>query len=668
MIQNGPGMRSLRARIVSRAIVAASLGLVLVVAILLVSSRQQRRLDTVTAEALEEQQIADDIVRGVMRQLVVVSVPPSQRAPSMQLEYENASAIVYERLRRYLFRELTPSERLMIEQVKQEHLEMEVAAGNALALASQDEAEARRTTEEAVTHAFALVSALEDFVRLREQELANVLQDQGRALQSLALGGVAAVLLLVAVQIVLEVRFVRTHVAVPLGSLRDATVRIGEGDLSARVPSGYDAEFAEVAQSFNQMSAALSTAREQLVGRNTELSDALEQVRAAQHELVEAETLGAIGRMTAGLAHELNNPLASVLGYSELLASRLDELPGDEGTALRTEFVDPILREARRSRLLVRSLLQFARRADTELGPVALREALRVVVELRGFAFEQAGLGLVTADIPDVSVVAERQHVQGVFLNIVNNALQALMAQGRGALVVHGRIDGEWVELCFDDDGPGLSDPDRVFEAFYTTKGVGEGTGLGLALAERFMQSFGGTIAAENRAEGGARFTLRFVRSHESPDAVRPLYTPEHGTPLPLRRVAVPEAEPDQVRRDAVLVVEDELHLQRLHEKLLSRLDVEVVVCGSVAEAQRLVQSRPFAAVISDVKMPGESGLAFYEWICRVQPTLAGRFLFVTGDVGAPDLRQLVEDMPDAFLHKPFEGREYLARVGHLLG
>lgn len=658
--------RSLRGRIAVRAAVAAVLALVFVVAMLLVSARQQRRLANAAAAVLLEQQIADDIVRGVMRQLVVVSVPPAQRAPDMQLEYESASAEVYERLRRYLFRELTPSERLMIEQVKQEHLEMEVAAGNALALASQDADEVRRTTSEAVGHAFALVAALEDFVRLREMELADLLQEQSRAMQRLALGGVIAVLMLVAVQIVLEARFVKRHVATPLGSLRDASVRIGAGDLSARVPSGYDAELAEVAHSFNQMSTTLAAARAELVGRNTELSEALEQVRNAQHELVEAETLGAIGRMTAGLAHELNNPLASVLGYSELLASRLSELPGAQGAALRTEFVDPIVREARRSRLLVRSLLQFARRADSALGPVSLREALRVVVELRGFAFEQAGLAFTAVDVPDVSIVAERQHVQGVFLNLVNNALDALLKQGTGSLRVHGRIDGETVELCFDDDGPGLSAPERVFEAFYTTKGVGEGTGLGLALAERFMQSFGGSISASNRASGGARFTLRFVRSHEHPEAARPLYTPEHGTPLPLRRTGAVDDSGTRSRA-VVLVVEDEIHLQRLHEKLLARLDVDVVICGTVADAQRLVMEREFSVVISDVKMPGESGVVFYNWICREQPALASRFLFVTGDVGAPDLRRLVEEMPEAFLHKPFEGREYLARVGNLL-
>jgi len=665
--RGGPRSRSLQGRIVGHAALAAALGLVFVAAILFVSARQQRRLAGATATALAEQRIADDIVRGVMRQLVVVSVPPSQRAPAMQVEYESASALVYERLRRYLFRELTPGERLLIEQVKQEHLQMEVAAGNALVLASQDAAEASRTTEEAVAHAFALVTSLEDFVRSREAELADLLEEQSRTLQRLALGGVMAVLLLVTAQFLFELRFVRRHVATPLRSLRDATVRIGAGDLSARVPSGYDAEFAAVAQGFNQMSAALAETRRELLGRNTELSDALEQVRAAQQELVEAETLGAIGRMTAGLAHELNNPLASVLGYSELLASRLAELPGGDGGALRAELVEPIVREARRSRLLVRSLLQFARRGESELGAVSLRDTLRIVAELRGFAFEQAGLRFVATEIPDVAVVAERQHLQGVLLNIVNNALDALSGQGHGALVVHGRIDGEMVELCFDDDGPGLPDLERVFEAFYTTKGVGEGTGLGLALADRFMREFGGSISATNRPDGGARFTLRFVRAHGPPVHLRALDTPAHGTPLP-RRVASPDGTEAGRARESVLVVEDEAHLQRLHEKLLARLDVAVFVCGTVAEARRLLDAQAFAVVVSDVKMPGESGLALYEWLCREHPAMADRFLFVTGDVGAPDLQRLVAERPDAFLHKPFEAREYLTRVGRLLG
>ena len=667
MTAPGGRARSLRDRIIGRAAITAAVAIAFVALMLLVSGRQQSRLQAATAAVLTEQQIADDIVRGVMRQLVVVSVPPAQRVSSMQAEYDSASAVVYERLRRYLFRDLTPVERLLIEQVKQEHLLMEVAASSALVLAGRDSLQVRQITEEAVGHAFALVAALEDFVRLRETDLASVLEGQSRAVQRLLVSGIVLVLLLVGVQIWLEVRFVRRRVAAPLASLRDASRRIGAGDLSARVPSEYDDEFAEVVQSFNHMSATLAEARQELVGRNTELSEALEQVRAAQQELVEAETLGAIGRMTAGLAHELNNPLAAVLGYSELLSSRLTELPGAEGAALRAEFVDPIVREARRSRLLVRSLLQFARRADSELGPVSLREALRVVRELRGFAFEQAGLRLDMDALPDVAIVAERQHVQGVFLNIVNNALDVLLAQGAGALVVHGRIDDDMVEVCFDDDGPGLRAPDRVFEAFYTTKGVGEGTGLGLALAERFMHSFGGSIAASNRPDGGARFTLRFQRSSEALHSVPSLYTPEHGTPLPLRHHDSPDATAPRAR-DAVLVVEDEIHLQRLHEKMLARLDVDVVVCGSVAEARRLIAERDFAVVISDVKMPGESGLVFFDWICREQPALASRFLFVTGDVGAPDLRQLVERMPDAFLHKPFEGREYLERVGRLLG
>ena len=381
-------------------------------------------------------------------------------------------------------------------------------------------------------------------------------------------------------------------------------------------------------------------------------------MQATQAELIQAEKLGALGRMTAGLAHELNNPLASVLGYSELMASSLESDAPPGAAELRREYVDPIVREARRARLLVRSLLQFARRSEEEVGPVQLRDALRVVVELRRFAFEQAGVTLDTQEVPDVVVIAERQRLQGVLLNIMNNALDVLAARPEGRLVVRAEVDEERVRLSFEDNGPGLPDPDRVFEPFFTTKEVGKGTGLGLALAERFMVSFGGSISATNAPGGGARFTLTFLRSNQQPAPSGTLDTPPSASNLPLRRATT---------RQAVLVVEDEPNLQRLHRSLLRRLDVEVLMASNVAEARGLMQTSGLALIISDVKMPGESGLEFYAWVLAEHGELADRFLFVTGDIADETLVLLAESRPDAILLKPFDAREYLARVAALL-
>jgi C4-dicarboxylate-specific signal transduction histidine kinase len=649
---------SLRRRLDRTVMASVGLALAAVLGVVLIGLGQQRRVATATANVLEEQRIADGIVQGVMRQLVVVAATSGRRTADQQATFDETGRRVYEGLREYLFRSLTPDERQLIEAVKAEHALMETAANLAPSLARRDSAYARAMTEEAAQHALRLVSSLDAFVRLREAELDDLVAQQTGALWRFGAGTVIALLVVAGTILAVLARVVRQHVRDPLAVLEDAAQRLAAGDLSARVPSGTDQEFQAVGERFNHMATSLAAARNELETRNTELTAALDQVHAAQDELLSAERLGAIGRMTAGLAHELNNPLASVLGYAELLASRLDELPASQADPLREEFVEPIVREARRSRLLVRSLLQFARRGEDELGPVALRDALRVVHELRGFAFAQAGLVLEVREVPDVAVVAERQNLQGVFLNIINNALDVLAPRGTGRLIVSGRVDGDLVELQFIDDGPGVADPSRVFEAFYTTKGVGEGTGLGLALAQRFMESFGGSISASNRPGGGACFTLRLRRSPDAPPPSRPLDTPQRATTMPLRA---------STRRETVLVLEDEPHLQRLQEKLLARLAVDVVQCSTVSAARSIVASQSIDVIVSDVNLPGESGLNFYEWIRREYPELTERFLFVTGDVGAPELLELAAERPEAFLHKPFESREYLLRVGRLL-
>ncbi len=456
--------------------------------------------------------------------------------------------------------------------------------------------------------------------------------------------------------------FLQRRVVAPLDALRLATAQIGLGNLDVRVPVAYDDEFRSFADGFNEMSSSLAQTRADLERRNASLSEALEQVRTAQHELVQSEKLGAIGRMTAGLAHELNNPLATVLGYSELLSVVLHDHPDTPAAELQSAYVEPILQEARRSRLLVRSLLQFARRSDAEVGPVRLLDALHIATDLRKFAFDQAGVRLDTRDVPDVVVIAERQRLQAVFLNLMNNALDVMAARGHGTLTVRALVTEASVELLFDDDGPGLVEPARVFEAFYTTKGVGEGTGLGLALVSRFMESFGGNIAAENLPLGGARFVLNFTRA--SPDAAADeregtsYKTPAHASPLPLRQAS---------RRQLVLVVEDEAPLQRLHRTLLARLDVDVCLADAVAPAKEMLAAHSFDVIISDVRMPGESGIDFYRWISETRPELTSRFLFVTGDAEAPDVIEVMLGRPDALLRKPFDAREYLSRVAQLL-
>jgi CheY-like chemotaxis protein len=195
-----------------------------------------------------------------------------------------------------------------------------------------------------------------------------------------------------------------------------------------------------------------------------------------------------------------------------------------------------------------------------------------------------------------------------------------------------------------------------VFEPFYTTKAVGEGTGLGLALVRRFMTNVGGRVVAENRPEGGARLVLTLPTTELASRPSDEAGGPATGAP------AVPiNTEP------RVLLVEDEAPLRNLQRRLLARIGARVQVAEHGVAAREILERDEADLIISDVKMPGGSGLDLYHWVLEHRPDLADRFLFVTGDIAEPEIGDLAERRPDRFIRKPFQMAEYLARVAEIL-
>jgi CheY-like chemotaxis protein len=288
-----------------------------------------------------------------------------------------------------------------------------------------------------------------------------------------------------------------------------------------------------------------------------------------------------------------------------------------------------------------------------EVGPLPLRAALEVASDLRRHEFEHADLSLVIDPIPEVAVMAEQQQLQGVIVNIMNNALDALAGRPGGRLRIHATVEDTMLRLVFEDDGPGLLEPDKVFDPFYTTKEVGEGTGLGLAIAERSIESFGGTIRAENRDEGGARFTIRL--------RVAPAVTAWSGSAVSV--LPAPVAGDGRT----VLVVEDEPQLRRLIAHALGRIGYAARLAASVPEAREAMTLGPVDGIISDVRMPGESGVEFFHWLEVTHPSLAERFLFITGDINNAELAPIAQRRPEVVLLKPFDLHDLLARLQAVL-
>jgi C4-dicarboxylate-specific signal transduction histidine kinase/ActR/RegA family two-component response regulator len=693
---------SLRRRIFVLGMVGSLLLICVVGALAFIGISARTHLVSVTEDFIEEQQIADRITHAVMRQLAATSaLRPRALGPVelLQRDFQRAGDEVHGEIRRYLFRDLSPEERLQLEQMGEEHQRMEVAASQASDLLSrgltQDAEVARETMFE---HLLAFLESTGAFLRMRELRMAELQSQQEETFQAFYLLGGLLVLLLVGGGLVLA-WLLHRRIAQPLQKLAQATEELGGGDLSVRLPPDQDLEFQVLVTGFNRMAGSLERTTADLERRNQELSGTLGALQEAQAELIQAEKLSAMGRMTAGLAHELNNPLAGVVGYGQLLAAELEARFSDTGAEISADLLTPLLHEAERAQNLVRNFLHFARRAQARLQAVDLQDALQVVLTLREAAFRQAGFRLEVGDIPSCQVKADEQMLQGVFLNVLNNALDAMeslplehrivgspASQGvheAPALRITGTMEGERIRLQFEDDGPGMEQPNRVFEPFYTTKPVGKGTGLGLALSHRFAAAFGGELRAENRVEGGARLVLELLvvtardrLAEEQLELGRDGFMGEVASsdPTPTDEGAVGAARagiltahwPDD-DPPGVLVVEDEVPLRQLQERLLKRMGVRVFSAGTAMEAREVLERDRVDLILCDVKMPGESGLDLYRWLERNQPERTRRFLFVTGDVDAPELVELAEQDPSLFLRKPFNISEYLERVTALL-
>jgi len=228
--------------------------------------------------------------------------------------------------------------------------------------------------------------------------------------------------------------------------------------------------------------------------------------RKSQEQLIQAAKLSAVGELVAGVAHELNNPLTAILGFSELLIRRLD----DEQTR---QWVERIAESGRRCQRIVQDLLTFARQREmrrelTAINPT-VRQAVDVSTRLTG-AQVKVVLDL-AEDLP--LVLIDSHQIQQVLINLFNNAAQAMTeAHGGGEVIVHSRLasGGHLLQIIVEDTGPGIPENvlPYVFDPFFTTKPEGKGTGLGLSVSYGIAQEHGGSLRAENRAEGGARFIL----------------------------------------------------------------------------------------------------------------------------------------------------------------
>jgi two-component system NtrC family sensor kinase len=365
------------------------------------------------------------------------------------------------------------------------------------------------------------------------------------------------------------------------------------------------------------------------------------ELRRLESDVRQSEKLAALGRMVAGAAHELNNPLAVILGLTQLQleeplppASHHD-LQGIERAALRAAAIIEQLRLFAHPQPHVPQSVDLCELAETAL------DGLRAQVDA-------AGAHLVREYATEPLLVAgEPRQLEQILVNLLQNAIQAVASNPPGAartITLHGRCVDGFVQFTISDSGPGISaaHKERLFEPFFTTRDVGQGLGLGLALSHALVQQHGGTLRVVSEPEQGAVFEL-LLRSDESRRPPEP---------------APPATIPAGTR---VLLAEDEALVRLVAERALRRNGCVVDAVGSAEEALALASTAEYDLVVSDIQMPGVDGRTFHARLSALRPEL--RWLMITGDTMGEQSRDFLARTGLSVLPKPFTTTELVRCV-----
>jgi two-component system NtrC family sensor kinase len=373
-----------------------------------------------------------------------------------------------------------------------------------------------------------------------------------------------------------------------------------------------------------------------------ETRTAYDNLRRTQEQLLHSEKMAAVGQLISGVAHELNNPLTAILGYSQLLTGSADV--GAQGA----EYADKLYKQAQRTHRIVQNLLSFARQHKPERVAVQINQILEETLALRDYDLRMKNIRLhldLASDLP--LTAADPHQLQQVFLNLVNNAVDAILeSAGEGDLWVHTSRRGDRLIIEFTDSGSGVREPSKVFDPFYTTKPVGKGTGLGLSICYGIITEHGGTIRVKNVQPHGASFSIEM-----------PFQQPSQQGSLPSGNLAAP------ARAGKILLVDQDVSVLEAVSGILRARNHQVRPAADLADAQQALREQEYDVVVADLHIyEGTREQGLRSWLRSHRPSLGQRVVLMRATTPVPSQN---DGALGAFqiLQKPFKAGELLAVI-----
>ncbi len=383
-----------------------------------------------------------------------------------------------------------------------------------------------------------------------------------------------------------------------------------------------------------------------------------ENLKQARLRALQSEKLAILGEIIAGVAHELNNPLAAVVLYSQILLRK-------HAPVELQEDLQKIITQAKRASKIVRGLLEFSRQRPPERKETSINDLVLQSLQLLAYDLRTHNVTVFTQLSPDIPLIwADSHQLQQLIINLINNAAQAIVeTKQNGYLTITTKVKAASqeddapgapvVRLTFQDNGPGIPESiqSRIFEPFFTTKAEGLGTGLGLSLCQKIVTEHGGKIWFESQPGQGATFFVEL-----------PIIAAENTA------VTTSTAQPDSElshanNKNRILIVDDEPNLVQVIARVLLRQNYRVEMAFSGQEALEKVKQQAFNLILCDLRMPDTNGFQLYESLLEQSPDAKQKIIFMTGDIVNRNTLHFLQEHNLRYLTKPFEVEDLLHLV-----